>query len=112
MKKIMNAPGKLYRRYAPGHLRRACGLRQMHRRRPALLLHRQKASRQSRHHQPAAARGIFPCSWAMWARACSTACGVGGVFQSPSAEQIFNVTKEVENGAGVLYLYGNYTAIS
>ena len=36
-------------------------------------------------------------------------CGVGGVFQSPSAEQIFNVTKEVENGAGVLYLYGNYT---
>ena len=36
-------------------------------------------------------------------------CGVGGVFQSPSAEQIFNVTKEVEAGAGVLYLYGNYT---
>ena len=36
-------------------------------------------------------------------------CGVGGVFQSPSAEQIFNVTKEVENGGGVLYLYGNYT---
>lgn len=36
-------------------------------------------------------------------------CGVGGVFQSPSAEQIFNVSKEVEAGAGVLYLYGNYT---
>jgi len=36
-------------------------------------------------------------------------CAVGGVFQSPSAEQIFNVTKEVEAGAGVLYLYGNYT---
>ena len=27
-------------------------------------------------------------------------CGVGGVFQSPSAEQIYN---------GILYLYGNYT---
>ena len=36
-------------------------------------------------------------------------CGVGGVFQSPSAETIFNVTKEVEAGAGVLYLYGNYS---
>lgn len=36
-------------------------------------------------------------------------CGVGGVFQSPSAEQIYNVSKEVDNGAGVLYLYGNYT---
>lgn len=36
-------------------------------------------------------------------------CGVGGVFQSPSAEQICNVAKEVESGAGVLFLYGNYT---
>ncbi len=36
-------------------------------------------------------------------------CGVGGVFQSPSAEQIYHVTREVESGAGVLYLYGNYT---
>lgn len=36
-------------------------------------------------------------------------CGVGKVFQSPSAEQIYNITKEVEAGAGVLYLYGNYT---
>jgi dihydroxyacetone kinase-like protein len=36
-------------------------------------------------------------------------CGVGGVFQSPSGKQIFNITKEVESGAGVLYLYGNYT---
>lgn len=36
-------------------------------------------------------------------------CGVGGVFQSPSAEQIYNISKEVDDGAGVLYLYGNYT---
>ena len=27
-------------------------------------------------------------------------CGVGGVFQSPSAEQIYNIAKEVEAGAG------------
>lgn len=36
-------------------------------------------------------------------------CGVGSVFQSPSAEQIYEISKEVEAGAGILYLYGNYT---
>lgn len=36
-------------------------------------------------------------------------CGVGSVFQSPSANQIYNISKEVEAGAGILYLYGNYT---
>lgn len=36
-------------------------------------------------------------------------CAVGSVFQSPSAEQIYNVATEVENGAGILFLYGNYT---
>lgn len=35
-------------------------------------------------------------------------CCVGGVFQSPSADQMFNVTKEIDQGAGVLYIYGNY----
>ena len=36
-------------------------------------------------------------------------CGVGGVFQSPSPEQIYNIAREVEAGAGVLYHSGNYT---
>ena len=36
-------------------------------------------------------------------------CGVGNVFQSPSAKQIYNISKEVESGSGILYLYGNYT---
>ena len=36
-------------------------------------------------------------------------CGVGNVFQSPSAEQIYEISKEVEAGAGILFLYGNYT---
>ncbi|MER9473643.1 dihydroxyacetone kinase subunit DhaK [Mesorhizobium sp. M0520] len=34
---------------------------------------------------------------------------VGGVFQSPSAEQIYQVTSHIDQGAGVLYIYGNYT---
>lgn len=35
-------------------------------------------------------------------------CCVGGVFQSPSAMQMLEVTKEINSGAGVLYIYGNY----
>ncbi|MBM3743370.1 MAG: dihydroxyacetone kinase subunit DhaK [Actinobacteria bacterium] len=33
---------------------------------------------------------------------------VGDVFQSPTAEQMLAVTKDVDSGAGVLYIYGNY----
>jgi len=35
-------------------------------------------------------------------------CAVGGVFQSPSADQMLEVTKAIQQGAGVLYIYGNY----
>ncbi len=35
-------------------------------------------------------------------------CAAGGVFQSPSGNQVFEVTKAVNRGAGVLYIYGNY----
>lgn len=35
-------------------------------------------------------------------------CSVGGVFQSPTAEQMLEVTKSINQGAGVLYIYGNY----
>lgn len=35
-------------------------------------------------------------------------CAIGEVFQSPSAEQMLSVTKEINQGAGVLYIYGNY----
>ncbi|MDR0486342.1 MAG: dihydroxyacetone kinase subunit DhaK [Elusimicrobiota bacterium] len=36
-------------------------------------------------------------------------CAIGGVFQSPSPEQILKVTKAIDCGKGVLYVYGNYT---
>ncbi len=36
-------------------------------------------------------------------------CAVGGVFASPSAEQMLNVTRAIDSGAGVLYIYGNYS---
>ncbi|MBN1376454.1 MAG: dihydroxyacetone kinase subunit DhaK [Dehalococcoidia bacterium] len=34
---------------------------------------------------------------------------VGNVFSSPSAEDMLAATKEVNGGAGVLYLFGNYS---
>lgn len=35
-------------------------------------------------------------------------CAVGNVFASPSAEQMLAVTRDIDGGRGVLYLYGNY----
>ena len=35
-------------------------------------------------------------------------CSIADVFQSPSAEQMLNVTKAIDQGSGVLYIYGNY----
>ncbi len=35
-------------------------------------------------------------------------CAIGGIFQSPSADDMLTVTKAVEAGKGVLYILGNY----
>jgi len=35
-------------------------------------------------------------------------CAVGDVFASPSADQMLSVTKRIDSGAGVVYIYGNY----
>lgn len=35
-------------------------------------------------------------------------CAVGDVFASPSPDQVLAVTRDVSQGAGVVYLYGNY----
>ena len=35
-------------------------------------------------------------------------CAVGDVFSSPSADQMFEVTKKINGGKGILYIYGNY----
>lgn len=37
------------------------------------------------------------------------AAAVGDVFASPSSEQILDATRAVDGGAGVVYLYGNYS---
>ena len=35
-------------------------------------------------------------------------CAIGDVFQSPSAEQMLSVTRRINGGKGVVYIYGNY----
>lgn len=35
-------------------------------------------------------------------------CAIGDVFQSPSADQMLEVTRRIHGGKGVLYIYGNY----
>lgn len=36
-------------------------------------------------------------------------CSIGNVFSSPTAEQMLAATKAIDGGAGVLYLFGNYS---
>ncbi|MFC1692772.1 dihydroxyacetone kinase subunit DhaK [Candidatus Latescibacterota bacterium] len=35
-------------------------------------------------------------------------CSVGDVFQSPSSQNMLDVTRAIDSGAGVLYIFGNY----
>jgi len=35
-------------------------------------------------------------------------CAVGNAFASPNAEQMLDVTRAIDGGQGVLYIYGNY----
>lgn len=35
-------------------------------------------------------------------------CAIGNVFSSPTSKQMLKVTKAIDGGAGVLYLYGRY----
>lgn len=53
-------------------------------------------------------RGHLPLFLGYCGQGMLDGCSIGDVFQSPSAEQMLAVTKEIDSGAGVLYIYGNY----
>ena len=79
------------------------------RREPAL--HRARGGARTRARSgspPAAARVTCPLFLGYVGKGMLDGCSVGGVFQSPSAEQMHNVTRAIDGGAGVLYIYGNY----
>lgn len=52
--------------------------------------------------------GHLPLFLGYCGRGMLDGCCVGEVFQSPSSDQMLEVTKEIDSGAGVLYIYGNY----
>lgn len=52
--------------------------------------------------------GHLPVFLGYVGRGLADGCAVGNVFASPNADQMLAVTKAIDSGAGVLYLYGNY----
>ncbi|HEY0247781.1 MAG TPA: dihydroxyacetone kinase family protein [Gryllotalpicola sp.] len=52
--------------------------------------------------------GHLPAFMGYVGRGLLDGAAIGNVFSSPSPEQIADVTRAVDGGAGVLYLYGNY----
>lgn len=52
--------------------------------------------------------GHLPTFAGFVGRGLADGCAVGNLFASPSADQMLAVTRAVDGGRGVLYLYGNY----
>lgn len=53
--------------------------------------------------------GHYPAFCGLVGAGFVDAAVIGDIFTSPSAEQVYRVTKAVDGGAGVLYSYGNYS---
>lgn len=52
--------------------------------------------------------GHYPAFAGLVGPGLAHGAAIGNVFASPSAEQVYQVAKAVENGGGVLLTYGNY----
>jgi dihydroxyacetone kinase len=53
--------------------------------------------------------GHLPLFLGFVGRGLADGVAIGDVFSSPSAREMFTVTKAIDGGKGVLYLYGNYS---
>ena len=53
--------------------------------------------------------GHLPLFLGYVGKGLATGVSIGNVFSSPSSDDMFEVTKAVDGGEGVLYLYGNYS---
>lgn len=52
--------------------------------------------------------GHLPVFMGYVGRGLADGAAIGNVFSSPSSDTMLEVTKAIDGGAGVLYLYGNY----
>lgn len=52
--------------------------------------------------------GHYPAFAGLVGQGLAHGAAMGNLFASPSAQQVYNVAKTVENGGGVLLSYGNY----
>lgn len=52
--------------------------------------------------------GHYPAFGGVVGQGLAHGAAMGNVFASPSAQQIYKVAKQAENGAGVLFCFGNY----
>ena len=52
--------------------------------------------------------GHYPAFYGFIGQGGMDGTAVGSIFSSPSAEDVYNVAKEVENGCGVFIIGGNY----
>jgi phosphoenolpyruvate---glycerone phosphotransferase subunit DhaK len=52
--------------------------------------------------------GHLPVFMGYVGRGLLDGAAIGNVFASPSSDQMLDVTRAIDGGAGVLYLYGNY----
>jgi phosphoenolpyruvate---glycerone phosphotransferase subunit DhaK len=53
--------------------------------------------------------GHLPVFFGYVGKGLADGCAIGNVFSSPTSSQMLAVTRAIHGGAGVLYLYGNYT---
>lgn len=109
MKKIINAPERFIPEMLEGIYARASRRIDVRGRRPSLPCFPNGSMLGQggyRHRRPGS--GHLPLFLGYVGEGMLDGCSIGDVFQSPSAEQMLAVTKEIDQGAGVLYIYGNY----
>ena len=109
MKKILNDPKEFVNESLEGiyaahadYLEYAAGD-------PRCLISRQRRARGKVALCTAGGSGHLPVFLGYVGEGLLDGCAVGNVFASPSASQIYEVTKAVNADAGVLYIYGNYS---
>ena len=106
MKKILNAPGAYVDEMLDGFV--AAHPQYYAQPEPRVILRADGASEGRVGIVTGGGSGHLPVFTGYVGRGFLTACAIGDVFASPSAEQMASAIRLADGGAGVLRLYGNY----